>query len=535
MLPTFVIGLREGLEAVLVVTIIATFLRRNGASLRPMWYGVTAAVALSIGVGVTLKLIEQNLPQRQQEGMETVIGLVAVGFVTGMVLWMSTHARFMKRELEGAAQRALSNGTSAALVAMVFLAVLREGFETSVFLLATFQAASSELSAFVGAVLGILAAIVLGYAMFSGGVRINLGRFFTVTSVFLILVAAGLVLSALRTGHEASWVTIGQGRTVDLSWLAPTGSVRAALVSGVLGMPADPRVVELLGWACYLVPMLALTLWPSRLRPPAALMPRARLAGAGVLAAVAVVLALVVPLPHAEVPASAPVAGGGTATIDQPGTRAGLEVSTGGSHHTVALVRGSATSGALSGTTSWSSATAGTTPTLPATLTLTQLLRFTGQRVPVGLDIGRSPGPYRAAWNDRTTVVATTYDGGLVSAAGRGDLVLTLTSGGLTSERVLTVSEPGVATSWHVPASYTAQVESRISAAQTARGDRTLWKYWLPGFLVVLAGWLGLTGLRGRRARRAAPTPAPGGGGAPDAPPADAGRTGRKHHVSTSG
>ena len=93
MLPTFVIGLREGLEAVLVVSIIATFLRRAGASLRPMWYGVAAAVALSIGVGVTLELVEQNLPQRQQEGMETVIGLVAVAFVTAMVLWMSTHAR----------------------------------------------------------------------------------------------------------------------------------------------------------------------------------------------------------------------------------------------------------------------------------------------------------------------------------------------------------------------------------------------------------------------------------------------------------
>ena len=93
MLPTFVIGLREGLEAVLVVSIIATFLRRNGASLRPMWYGVDGAVALSIGVGVALKVVEQTLPQRQQESMETVIGLVAVVFVTAMVLWMTTHAR----------------------------------------------------------------------------------------------------------------------------------------------------------------------------------------------------------------------------------------------------------------------------------------------------------------------------------------------------------------------------------------------------------------------------------------------------------
>ena len=247
MLPTFVIGLREGLEAALIVSIIATFLRRNGSSLRPMWWGVGAAVLLSIGVGVALDLVERSLPQRQQEGMETVIGLVAVVFVTGMVLWMSTHARFLKRDLEGAASAALTDGTSWALVAMAFLAVLREGFESAVFLLATFQASTSTASAVVGAVLGILAAVVLGYGIYAGGVRLNLGRFFSITNAFLVLVAAGLVLSAFRTAHEAGWVTIGQGRTVDLSWLAPPGSVRAALVSGVLGIPADPRVIEVLG------------------------------------------------------------------------------------------------------------------------------------------------------------------------------------------------------------------------------------------------------------------------------------------------
>ncbi|MGC4109182.1 MAG: FTR1 family protein [Nocardioides sp.] len=529
MLPTFVIGLREGLEAVLVVTIIATFLRRNGASLKPMWCGVTAAVGLSIGVGVVLKVVEQNLPQRQQEGMETVIGLVAVVFVTGMVLWMSKHARFMKRELEGAAQKALSNGTSVALVAMVFLAVLREGFETSVFLLATFQAASSELSAFVGAVLGILAAIGLGYAMFSGGVRINLGRFFTVTSVFLILVAAGLVLSALRTGHEAGWVTIGQGRTVDLSWLAPTGSIRAALVSGVLGMPADPRVVELLGWACYLVPMLVLILWPQRLRPSAALMPRLRLAAAGALAVAAAVLVVAVPLPRADVPSTAPTTGDGSVRFVEDGSAGRLELS-GGSAQRFDLVRGTE----ASGTTAWSGADR-STASLPSALSVTQLLRYTGQRVPVGLDIHRSPGPYRASWSDHSKLTATTYDGGLVSASSSGDLVLTLTGGGLTSERVLTVSAPGTASAWRVPAAYTAQMQERISSAESTRDDRTLWKYWFPGFLVLLAGWLAVTGLRGLRVQPAAAHETPGGDRAPGTPPADAGRPGRKHHVSTSG
>ncbi|HEX4470341.1 MAG TPA: iron uptake transporter permease EfeU [Nocardioides sp.] len=540
MLPTFVIGLREGLEAVLVVSIIATFLRRNGASLRPMWYGVTVAVALSIGVGVTLKVVEQNLPQRQQEGMETVIGLVAVVFVTAMVLWMSTHARFMKRELEGAAEKALGSGTSIALVVMVFLAVLREGFETSVFLLATFQAASSTTSAFVGAVLGILAAIALGYAMFSGGVRLNLGRFFTVTSVFLVMVAAGLVLSALRTGHEAGWVTIGQGRTVDLSWLAPAGSIRAALVSGVLGIPADPRVVELLGWACYLVPMLILTLWPRRLRPSPSAMPAVRLGSAGALVGLAAVLAVAVPLPRVHVPASAPVAGGGSATVEVSGGKATLDLKSYGppapqlgvSLTGIPLVHTQGSGPA--GTSSWTGRNP-STDLLPATLSLTQLLRYTGHKVPVGLDISRSPGPYDARWTDRTTLSATTYDGGLVSASGSGDLVLTLTGGGLTSERVLSVDDPTGGSGWHVPAAYTAGIEGRIASAVQVHGDRTLWKYWLPGFLAALAAWLAFTGLRGRRALLASASHDSGGDGAPETPPADAGRSGRDDHVTTKG
>jgi high-affinity iron transporter len=531
MLPTFVIGLREGLEAVLVVTIIATFLRRNGASLRPMWFGVAAAVALSIGVGVALKVVEQNLPQRQQEGMETVIGLVAVVFVTGMVLWMSTHARYLKRDLEDAAGKALGNGTSIALVAMVFLAVLREGFETSVFLLATFQAASSELTAFLGALLGILAAIGLGYAMFSGGVRINLARFFTVTSVFLILVAAGLVLSALRTGHEAGWVTIGQGRTVDLSWLSPPGSIRAALISGVLGIPADPRVVELLGWVCYLVPMLLLILWPRRWRPAPALMPRVRLAGAGLLGVAAVALALAVPLPQATVPSTAPVAGGGTVQADAGDDALTLHVVTSGQSQDESARR----SGRVGDTVSWRADGSGATSDLPATLTLTQLLRYTGQRIPVGLDIQRSPGPYRAAWSDRTRLRAATYDGGLVSASRAGDLVLTLTGGGLTSERVLTVTDPSGVSAWRVSASYTAQMQERIAAAAAERHDRTLWKYWFPGFLALVAAWLVVSALRLGRSLRATSLDPTGGDGAPDVAPAPSGKPGRKQHVSHIG
>src|ERR1700743_1034638 len=219
MLATLVLGLREGVEAALIVGIIAAFLRKNGQSLVPVWIGVGLAIALSIAVGVALDLVEQALPQARQEGMEAAIGSLAVVFVTGMILWMNPHAAGMKRSLEQDAAQALHQGSAYALAGMAFLAVLREGFETSVFLLATFSAAQSASLAATGAVIGLLLAVAIGWGIYAGGVRINLGRFFRVTGLFLILVAAGLVITSLRAAHEAGWLNAGQQPTIDLAWL----------------------------------------------------------------------------------------------------------------------------------------------------------------------------------------------------------------------------------------------------------------------------------------------------------------------------
>ena len=361
-----------------------------------MWYGVTAAVALSIGVGVTLKVVEQNLPQRQQEGMETVIGLVAVVFVTAMVLWMTTHARFMKRDLEGAAEKALSNGDPVLAGDGVPRGAPR-GLRDLGLPAGDVPGRSSTASAFVGAVLGILAAIAWATRCSPAACGINLGRFFTVTSVFLILVAAGLVLSALRTGHEAGWVTIGRGAPSTSSWLAPTGSIRAALISGVLGIPADPRVVELLGWACYLVPMLALILWPRRLRPSAETMPRCvwRVPGSRVAAAA---LVLVVPAAARRRAPSAPA----RRRRYRRGRRAdGHDATSLCGPDRSPLVR--TTREGPCGAQSWTAPARGVEGAAPRRLTLTQLLRYTGQRVPVGLDRHPQPRAYAARWSDRTT------------------------------------------------------------------------------------------------------------------------------------
>jgi len=264
-LGTFLIGLREGLEATLIVGIVAAFLTRNGHPLRPMFLGVALAVAISVGVGVGLDLLSAALPQAEQEMLETVIGAVAIVFVTTMVIWMNRHAFQLKGELEREARRAASSGSSFALAVMAFLAVLKEGFETAVFLLAAVQAGrGSGVLGLLGALAGILAAVGIGYAIYSGGVRINLGRFFRISGVFLVLIAAGLVLSTLRTAHEAGWVNIGQQQVVDLSSWIPTNSIRGAVVTGMFGIPTDPRLIEVLGWVFYAVPVLAAFLWPAR-------------------------------------------------------------------------------------------------------------------------------------------------------------------------------------------------------------------------------------------------------------------------------
>jgi high-affinity iron transporter len=268
MIPTLVIALREGVEASLIVGIIAAFLVKEGRqdAMRQMWTGVGIAVALCVGIAVILRMVGQDLPQRQQEGLETVIGLIAVSAVSYMIIWMRRNAKGIKKVLEGNAASALASGSTMALVGMAFLAVLREGFETSVFLLAAFQDASDTTAAGAGAVIGLLAAVAIGLGIYRGGVRINLTRFFRVTGLILVFVAAGLLATSLHTAHEAGWFNGLQGQALDLTWLVQPGTVSGSLLTGMLGLQPQPTVGETLIYALYAVPMALYVLWPDRLR-----------------------------------------------------------------------------------------------------------------------------------------------------------------------------------------------------------------------------------------------------------------------------
>lgn len=268
MIPTFVITLREGVEAALIVGIIAAFLVKEGRqdAMRQMWIGVGIAIVLCTAVGVGLDVIGQQLPQREQEAMETVIGLIAVSAVTYMIVWMRRHAREIKGTLEGEAASALATGSALALVGMAFLAVLREGFETSVFLLAAFQDSTDTTAAGAGAVLGLVAAVAIGLGLYRGGVRINLTRFFRFTGLVLVFVAAGLLASAMHTAHEAGWINSFQTQALDLTWLVQPGTVSGSLLTGMLGLQPRPTQIEVAAYLLYAVPMALYVLWPDRLR-----------------------------------------------------------------------------------------------------------------------------------------------------------------------------------------------------------------------------------------------------------------------------
>lgn len=487
---TLLIGLREGLEASLIVSIVGAFLKRNGQTVRPMFVGVGLAVLLSVGVGVGLDLFAASLPQAQQEMMETVINAIAVVFVTSMIIWMNGNAAQLKGELEREARQAVNRGGAFALAAMAFLAVLKEGFETSVFLLAAAQTShGNRWFAVLGGAVGIATSVGLGVGLYYGGLRINLGRFFRVTGVFLVLIAAGLVLGALRTAHEAGWVTIGQQQVLDLAGWIPPNSVLGAVTTGVFGIPADPRLIEVLGWLLYAVPVLAIFLWPARLVAA----PRAR---GRLLAATSVVLIILGAGLAIMTPANpSPSLRARTAT-DRSGHTVVVSMATGphgreltvapqGSSTVHSIVLVPADDRTVDGlpVQVWQASEAAGADGAPE-VSLDQLLSMTGGRLPVGLAVGRTPGPFQGQWSTTTAYTVLARGDSVVSAQATSNRTAILTGGGLKGAK--TVSLGGLATDWSTSSAEDHSTAAEIAASDRDRGERQLWNVWLP---LVIAGF----------------------------------------------
>lgn len=262
MLAPFLIMLREGIEAALIVGIIASYLQQTGRSrwLPAVWVGVLLAAAFSLFVGAGVLVAGREFPQQTQELFEAGVGVVAVGLLTYMVLWMRKAARSIKGQLQHSIDAAMlpERGHSATwgLIAMAFLAVAREGLESVFFLLAIFQQ-SPGWGAPAGALAGVLVAVVLGVAIFWAGVRLDLRRFFRWTGVFIVLVAAGLLSGVLRNLHEAGVWNHLQSVAFDWSDWLPNSSVLGTVLSGLLGYYESPTVGEVLIWAVYLLGIAA--------------------------------------------------------------------------------------------------------------------------------------------------------------------------------------------------------------------------------------------------------------------------------------
>jgi high-affinity iron transporter len=457
-----------------------------------MMVGVGIAVILSIAVGVGLDVLSTSLPQAQQEMLETVIGFVAVVFVTTMIIWMNRNAFHLKGELESEAAAAINSGGSVALAVMAFLAVLKEGFETAVFLLAAAQSThGSGWSALLGGVTGIAVAVGVGIGIYFGGLKLNLGRFFRVTGVFLIFIAAGLVTGALRTAHEAGWVNIGQQQVLDFSSWMPARSMLGALITGMFGIPSDPRLIEVLGWLLYAIPVLVVFLWPAKL----AATPVARrnlLAGvAAGLAVAALVLAVAVPAQGGGLPGPTRTATGAdgsaiTITFIPDGQSAKLRVTTAGHAATDVTVKSAGTQSENGVEAQVWQAQAPADPGINATTTtLADLATLTGGRLPVGLGPTRTPGPFQATWSAATSYNVLTHSDSLISAQSESNRVATLSGGGISGAK--TVSLGSLGDDWATAGPADAAAATAIAQAANDHAERALWRVWLPILLAAAA------------------------------------------------
>jgi high-affinity iron transporter len=260
----YLIGLREGLEAALVVGILVAYVVRTGKrdQLAPIWLGVGVAVAASTGVGALLTFTSQSLSFEAQEAFGGIMSIIAVGFVTWMVFWMRRQARHMKGELQGKVDAAMAGG-AVALAVMAFVAVGREGLETALFLWAA-QSAGDGSSPLIGAVLGLVTATVVGWLIYKGSVRIDLGKFFRITGAGLIVVAAGVLAYAMHDLWEAGLVDVLSGRAFDVTATIPPSSWYGTLLRGVFNFRPDMTWLEVVAWTVYVVPVMILFFRPAR-------------------------------------------------------------------------------------------------------------------------------------------------------------------------------------------------------------------------------------------------------------------------------
>ncbi|WP_406300350.1 FTR1 family protein [Embleya sp. NBC_00888] len=275
MFANYLIGLREGLEAALVVSILIAYLVKSERrdALPAVWLGVGAAVALSVALEATLELTSAEMTFKQQELFGGSLSILAVLLVTWMIFWMRRTSHALKAQLQGRLDHALAMGTGA-LVTTAFLSVGREGLETAVIVWGTARSTGENTDPMIGVALGLATAVVLGYLFYAGAVRINLAKFFLWTGAGLVVVAAGVLAYGVHDLQEADFVPGLNNRAFDITDTIPPDSWYGTLFKGILNFQPDPTVLQVTVWLAYLVPVMALFLFlpkgDGKSRTPAA-------------------------------------------------------------------------------------------------------------------------------------------------------------------------------------------------------------------------------------------------------------------------
>jgi high-affinity iron transporter len=264
-------GLREGVEAALIVAIVCAYLARTGNArhFAKIGVGVGAAVATSVVLGAALFLTLGGLEEPYEQIFEGAAMLLAAGVVTWMLFWMRRQASSVKGELQRAVDRTLAEGTAWGLAVLAFTAVIREGLETALFLVGQATAAAGgaagaagAASVLVGAVAGLGIAVLIGYGFYRGSRALDLQRFFRWTGVLLVFIAAGLLSHAVHELVEIGWITIGTSTAFDIGAVLPHDAGIGLFLRALFGYTSAPEWVTLVTWATYVVVVLALYLRP---------------------------------------------------------------------------------------------------------------------------------------------------------------------------------------------------------------------------------------------------------------------------------
>jgi high-affinity iron transporter len=261
MLPTYLLSLREGLEAALIIGIVlgaVSKIRRNDLS-PAVWLGTLSAVVVSILTAVILTSFGMSLEEKAEQIFEGVTMLIAAGILTWMIFWMGKQARFLKGELEAGVNKAAASAGKRAVFWLAFMAVVREGVELAIFITAAFfagdqsQLTNNIIQTLAGTILGLGTAALLGLTLFATTVRLDLRRFFQVTGILLILFAAGLVAHGVHEFNEVGWIPNIIEHVWDVNMIVHEDSLPGQLLKTLFGYNGNPSLTEMLAYFAYLI------------------------------------------------------------------------------------------------------------------------------------------------------------------------------------------------------------------------------------------------------------------------------------------